>query len=188
MKKLAIAILMLSACSHQPINTADYLSDSRATAKSFMEKLGTTLKQQIQSDGVNSAIPVCKQVAPAIAAEYSINGKLVKRVSTKARNTTQGIPDEWELAALNQFSTALKTSPEIKEVEMSEVVNEADGRFYRYAKAIRVQQMCLNCHGQAGDISPDVSKTLAEHYPNDVATGYQLGDIRGAVSIKYELD
>lgn len=192
MMKNSILILMvastLSACADQAIKSEQYLEDSRKTAQSFMTKLGGTLKQQIETGGVESAIPVCQQIAPALAAEYSNQDKVVKRVSTKPRNTTQGTPDQWELQALQEFEAAIKADSSATNVEKSEIAKEADGHYYRYAKAIRVQPLCLNCHGQDKDIQPGVRAVLAQYYPNDVATGYQLGDLRGAISIKQKIN
>lgn len=86
-KLMLWSVIILASCTNQSVKNTRYLEDSRQTAQSFMKKLGGHLKQQIKTGGVESAIPVCKQIAPAIAAEYSTNGKVVKRVSTKARNT-----------------------------------------------------------------------------------------------------
>lgn len=191
MKNSVLIIILasiLSACADQSVKSEAYLEDSRKTAQSFMTKLGGTLKQQIETGGVESAIPVCQQIAPAIAVEFSNQEKVVKRVSTKPRNMSQGTPDQWEQQALQAFDAAIKADPSATNIEKSEIVKEADGHYYRYAKAIRVQPLCLNCHGQDKDIQPGVRAVLAQYYPNDVATGYQLGDLRGAVSIKQKLN
>lgn len=190
--KSSILILMvvstLAACVDPAIKSERYLEDSRKTAQSFMTKLSGTLKQQIETGGIESAIPVCQQIAPAIAAEYSHQDKLVKRVSTKPRNMSQGTPDQWELQALQVFDAAIKADAKATNVEKSEIVKDVDGHYYRYAKAIRVQPLCLNCHGQDKDIQPGVRAVLAQYYPADIATGYQLGDLRGAISIKQKLN
>ena len=72
-------------------------------------------------------------------------------------------------------------------LETSEFVEDADGRWYRYMKAIPAQPMCLQCHGQEEDIPADVKAVLAWEYPEDQATGYREGDIRGAISIRHKL-
>jgi len=183
-----ILSLALIACSNKPISTESYLKDSRHTAKNFMQELGGTLKSQIKTSGIESAIPVCKEIAPAIATKYSQTGKQVKRVSTKARNISQGTPDAWELAALQAFEDAIKQDKSVTQLEKAEVVRENGTHYYRYAKGIRVKPVCLNCHGADDNIAPSVKAVLAEHYPNDVATGYLLGDLRGAISIKQKLN
>jgi hypothetical protein len=58
-----------------------YLEQSQKTAQEFMQTLGKTLKTQIESGGIESAISVCKEVAPAMANQYSNQSRTVKRVS-----------------------------------------------------------------------------------------------------------
>lgn len=189
MKKIIFSLAaLLSACAHQTLNTDQYLAESRTTAQQFSEQLGGTLKQQMQTGGVESAIPVCKQIAPALAAQHSTDKIIVKRVSNKNRNAIQGIPDAWEKTTLERFQTAINVDQQSQHLEFSEVVTENNHRYLRYAKGIRVQALCLKCHGQEQDISPNVKKLLNEHYPDDHATGYKVGDLRGIISIKTQLD
>jgi hypothetical protein len=50
-------------------------------------------------------------------------------------------------------------------------------------KAIPTGAVCLTCHGT--EVKPEVLTKIKELYPNDKATGYQEGDIRGAfVAVK----
>jgi hypothetical protein len=53
---------------------------------------------------------------------------------------------------------------------------------------IRVQAMCLSCHGDPAGIPAEVKEILASRYPKDLATGYKAGDLRGAVSVRIPLD
>jgi hypothetical protein len=47
----------------------------------------------------------------------------------------------------------------------------------------------LNCHGVIGkNIDSTVYKTIKDFYPNDAATGYKLGDLRGMWSIKFNTE
>ena len=54
-------------------------------------------------------------------------------------------------------------------------------------KPIIFQAPCLGCHGDIENISADVKTILNNKYPNDKATGYQMDDLRGAVSIQKTL-
>jgi len=45
-------------------------------------------------------------------------------------------------------------------------------------KVIPTAEVCLKCHGST--LAPGVDKVLSELYPQDKATGYKKGDIRGA--------
>ena len=40
-------------------------------------------------------------------------------------------------------------------------------------------QTCASCHGTLDELSPTVRRLIAERYPNDRATGFVEGEIRG---------
>ena len=44
---------------------------------------------------------------------------------------------------------------------------------------IRLDVKCLMCHGQPDDILDEVKPELAKRYPDDAATGFKPGDLRG---------
>jgi hypothetical protein len=48
------------------------------------------------------------------------------------------------------------------------------------------EKPCLACHGK--EIAPKVAARLAELYPEDAATGYSAGEIRGAFTLSRPLD
>ena len=56
---------------------------------------------------------------------------------------------------------------------------------YRYMQAQVTEGVCMLCHAQ--NISTDVKKVIADHYPDDKAIDYQLGQVRGAISLKKAL-
>ena len=59
---------------------------------------------------------------------------------------------------------------------------ENDGKKnFRFMKAIPTGEVCLKCHGS--EMKPGIKAKLQELYPNDKATGFKLGDIRGAFTI-----
>lgn len=186
---LALGAALLSANAHASDDpAARYTEEARKTAQEFMQKLGGVLKQQLQAGGPESAIGVCKEVAPALAAEYSTDGRVVKRVSLKPRNQQLGIPDAWEDQALHAFESRLAQGEPAAGLEIATTTEDADGRWFRYMKAIPTQKMCLQCHGQPEQISEGVQALLAMEYPDDKATGFSEGMLRGAVSIKRKLD
>src|SRR3989338_1958419 len=141
-------------------------------------------KKKKKKPGREGAIPVCKDMAPKMAGKIlQETGWKVKRVSLKPRNEARAIPDDWEKAALDDFDKRAAAGEPPAQLEKGETV----GNEYRYVKALPVQPLCLNCHGPVDQLSPAVKSVLGEHYPNDRATGYSVGQIRGAISVRKPL-
>ena len=61
------------------------------------------------------------------------------------------------------------------------MVTEGGKSLFRYMKAIPAGELCLTCHGK--ELAPDLAAKLRELYPDDQATGFSLGEIRGAFTI-----
>jgi hypothetical protein len=189
----SILMLLISSAPVLATETADeaqvrYQEESRNIAKEFMQTLGGTLKKQLATGGAESAVSVCKQVAPALAAEYTKDGRVVKRVSLKMRNKLQGTPDVWEKKVLEDFDQWQSEGKPIAGMEVAVITEEAGVQWFRYMKAIPTQPQCLQCHGKPADISAGLKALLLREYPEDKATGYSVGEVRGAISIKRVLD
>ena len=58
------------------------------------------------------------------------------------------------------------------------IKDENNNNKFVYAKAIRIKEVCLNCHGS--NINNDLKKEIQKLYPDDKAINYKLNDIRGA--------
>jgi hypothetical protein len=49
-------------------------------------------------------------------------------------------------------------------------------------KPIPTAGLCVTCHG--GEMSEEITKKIKSLYPNDQATGFMVGDIRGAFTLQ----
>ena len=191
MKKqlLASATLLLATTTLQAVadDMAQYPEESRKIVKEFASQLGGEMHKEMKANGPVGAIKVCRDMAPTIASEVSRkNGWSVSRKSLKVRNAALGMPDAWEQKVLADFEKRMeKENP--ANMEFAEIVTEPQGKFFRYMKAIPVQDVCLKCHGSDDTIAPNVKDALKAEYPHDKATGYTLGQIRGGFSIKRPL-
>jgi len=164
---------------------ADPTTEARALASQMIQQLGAALKKELAANGPEGAVSVCRDMAPAIAGELSRkSGGRVARVSLKTRNPLLGDPDAWEQQVLAEFDRRATAGEKIESLEYSATIDEPRGRYLRYIKALPVQPMCLSCHGTTENIPEPVRAALAIEYPHDEATGYALGQVRGAVSIK----
>jgi cytochrome c553 len=158
-------------------------------SEQFIKQLGGHLKKEMQANGPVQAINVCKEIAPEIANQLSIeNGWSVSRVTTKTRNSLLGTTDMWEREALAEFEAAAAKGEKYSEMKKIAVVDE-DGQFYfRYMKPLAIKPVCLTCHGSEDQIPAPVKTELEKLYPYDQAKGYKQGELRGAVSIKQPMD
>ena len=115
-------------------------------------------------------------------------GWKVSRVSLKTRNSLIGQPDAWEQQVLRDFDEAAAAARNTTRLEYTEIVTEPDARYFRYMRALPVKPLCLTCHGTDKTVPASVRARLEQDYPNDRATGYYAGQIRGAVTIKRRLE
>jgi len=53
-------------------------------------------------------------------------------------------------------------------------------------QAIPVGEPCLACHGK--NLKPEVAAKIDQLYPKDQARGYDLGQLRGAFTLRRTLD
>ena len=187
MKKLLLsAITLLTPFTFTPAYAGSdaLLDEARSVAMKLPPKLIAPLQQEISKSGPEGAISVCKDMAPKAASEISQEtGWKIKRVSLRARNEARAIPDAWEKSALEEFDKRVAAGEPAEKIEKGERV----GNEYRYVKALPVKPLCLSCHGPADQLSPAVKSALNQHYPNDRATGYSVGQIRGAISVRKPL-
>ncbi|PIQ24376.1 glutamate synthase [bacterium (Candidatus Blackallbacteria) CG17_big_fil_post_rev_8_21_14_2_50_48_46] len=176
---LSLLILLMGA-AHPPESE---LKQVRSAAGALLTQLQSTLKAALQSQGPAAAVEVCHQVAPGIAAQIAeTEGVEIRRVSLRSRNP-QNQPDAYEQKVLEQWSQNPTAIPE----EHFEVVQEGQKQVLRYLKPLKIQAVCLQCHGPAEKIKPEVQALLKKYYPQDQATGYHEGDLRGAVTVRHVL-
>jgi hypothetical protein len=162
---------------------------AKAAAGDFLKQLGGTMKREMQAGGATAAMKVCRDVAPDIANDISLDtGWKVVRVGTRVRNPMLGLPDTWEQRVLQDFQRRAAEGEGFDAMTHYEVVEEPGGRSLRFMKAIGVAPQCLMCHGSTEQIAEPLRVQLQTLYPHDRAVGYRAGDLRGAVSIKQPLD
>ena len=194
MKQIIISTVLLLSflfvqCSEKKNEVSeDQLNAMRTTSTDFMKKLKGILIEQIQTGGVVQAVAVCSDTAQLLTNEFGVErGVFIKRVSIKNRNKNN-YPDDFEKRVLNRFELLKQNNELNNETEYAEIITEGDYKYLRYLKPILVQAECLNCHGNQVDMMPEVSNLIVQEYPQDKATGYIVGDLRGAVSIKKSIE
>ena len=114
---------------------------------------------------------------PITAQLESEHGMNLSRVSLKNRNP-QNAANSWQTAVLKGFEKKRLDGNDSTQLAWTETVDIDGRKEFRFMKAIPTGEICLRCHGS--ELAPEVSTVLAELYPQDLATDYREGDIRGA--------
>jgi hypothetical protein len=187
---LSVIIICLTGCTKDKTETVTevQLSQMRSTAMEFMKELKGILIKEIQQGGIKNAVSVCSDTAQLLTNDYGLQrGVFVRRVSFNNRNESN-FPDEYEKHILNKFQVMQNGGKLTETSENIEIMIEDESKFLRYMKPIFIQAECLNCHGSETDMQEETRELLAEKYPGDKATGYKLGDLRGAVSLKKAIE
>jgi len=156
-------------------------SEAQHRIKQFAGQLKSALVTAIKEQGLAHAVNVCHERAPQIAQELSTDGWRVARTSLKTRNDVNK-PDQWELETLKDFDRRFKGGTAASQLTASLTGPEQ----YRYMKAIPTDQVCLACHGSSVDA--DLSASINRMYPNDIAIGFTLEDIRGAFTLSKQIN
>lgn len=150
------------------------------------EKVRTVLmatRRVYQHQFIDSGLPVNDKTLGFLPAHalhrisndlqhWDKSGFTFNNVSDQPRNPFNKA-DPVEMAAIEHF----RQHPQ-DELRFVPFTNAAGQPYYLYARPIRVEKYCLQCHG-AKEQAPE---TIKLHY--DEAFGYQEGDLRGILSIK----
>jgi hypothetical protein len=137
-----------------------------AARDSLFQQLSGRLTEVLTESGPSKAIEVCKSDAPRLAGEVGLQfGVSIGRTSHRLRNPANQPPD-WSRSLVEQ------------QVSEPQFVNLDDGRLGALLP-IHLKAACVLCHGPKDQIDPSVRASLVSHYPNDQATGFHEGDLRG---------
>ncbi len=160
------------------INAEVEISRAKSAIGIFAAALQTELKKAMQEGGPTRAISVCNTEAiPITQSVASEQGLELSRVSLRNRNPANA-PNDWQKPVLESFERRKAAGEDPATLSWFEVAEVNGQHQFRFMKAIPTAPLCLQCHGSA--IAPEISARLDELYPQDKATGFEAGDIRGA--------
>lgn len=151
--------------------------EALAAANAAADRLGSTLRARLlgamAEGGPARAAVVCADEAQALTrAAATESGARVGRSSLRLRNAADAAPD-WVAAWLSEAGER----PAAGVVGLA----QATETHARVLRPIALEAPCLSCHGDPASLAPEVAAVLHERYPDDRATGYALGDLRGAL-------
>lgn len=187
MSRLFIAILLLFTATFGA--AAQDLSAYEQEAEQVLQRLRAAMMAEMQKAmqvGAKEAISVCRHLAPEIEARIETEtGWEIRRTSLKVRNPDNApIGDEKGLLQSMDLKAMAGQSPSLlRTIRLTERNGE---KTVQFMQATPTFDTCLACHGDT--IDPAVMSEIKALYPNDEATGYAVGDIRGAFSLYKRYD
>jgi len=161
---------------------AKYTAKGKAIAQASFKTLAGNLKKAMGKGGPVEAVKFCNVKASSLVDSLmTAHHAIIKRTSSKIRNP-KNAPTELEAKQIAAYMEAIKANKPLK----PKVVLTDDNKVQFFAP-IKTAAVCLNCHGTAtGENLPKQYAAIKELYPNDQATGYKEGDLRGIWSIQFE--
>ena len=168
------------------VRRQEILQQGGEASGSLLASLGPKLKAALKAGGPEHALMICQQIAQPSTKEVSQNmtggmtGVTITRVSLKPRNP-ENAPDGLDTEVLTgwQKQVADDGKPPSDEVRVK------DGKIAVFYRPILLQDVCLKCHGDPAAFSEALSDKLGKLYPDDKATGYTTGELRGAFRVEF---
>ena len=189
-----LAFIMLLSCNEKPkpasentqnlLSTEEkeeYLKKGKGIASATFATLSSALGKALEKGGVSEAIEICNMAAfPLVDSLSKLHNATIRRTSLKVRNTKNKATTV-ELKVLESYAADHKSGKTLQAK-----VEEVDGMVAFYSP-IKVQPLCLSCHGKVGEtLKEEDYKLIKTLYPQDQAIGYESQDLRGIWSIKFE--
>jgi nitrate reductase cytochrome c-type subunit len=139
-------------------------------AKQAQRRMAKQLKGELTDSLADKSFPetveFCKSRAPEIAKNVGNSlGVSMGRTSHKLRNP-ENTPPKWAKSV-------------VEEKQKGVYVFEGPDQKLGYLHPIEMKGLCVNCHGSEKQLADGLPDILSEHYPEDEATGFSVGELRG---------
>ena len=120
------------------------------------------------AEGAPAAVDACRLQAPAIAAAQATPTLRVGRTSHRLRNPENTAP-AWVQPVLARYVAQPAAAVPVS--------LPLEGGGLGYVEPIRLMPVCVQCHGS--ELESSLAARIRARYPDDQATGFAVGDLRG---------
>jgi len=170
---LASSLLLASSSSEDMA-----ITKGNEVSSALLQKLGGELKTQMQTTGAMGALHFCSQNALTLTEQVAKESKTsIKRISINHRNPVNKANAE-ETTLLQEWEKLVKNG---QPLPSHKLVTVSDNTVLFYKPIVINNEACLKCHG---NVEGDLAKAIKAAYPEDRATGYKMGDLRGMIAIE----
>ena len=157
---------------------AIYREDGLKLAMATKAVLGTNLQTAIKTKGTEHALDFCNIKAIPLTDSVSTARKAtISRVSDQPRNQdNQATKKETEIIA--SVKQTIKAGGQPKPT-----IIPSENKVIGYYPII-TNELCMQCHGgENAEIKAETLAKIDELYPNDKATEYGIGEVRGLFKV-----
>ncbi len=187
---LFLILFMISACGK---NAEKGAQKEKSSEQEYLRK-GGEIVNLAQSELLKNVSYAMKKGGPEYAIDFcnlramllkdslsSLNNCQIRRIAIKYRNPIDMAQTKTEKDQLFKYQVANQQGESIRpEVYLF------DDRIEYYQPIFLDKGACLICHGNPGtQISDETLEKIKALYPNDLATGFELNDFRGAWKITF---
>jgi hypothetical protein len=176
----ALLTTTLSAKEGKKKKAPEYKQEKKLAKKTIKGLLGNfkkNFKKAMKKGGPVGAVNFCADKAEEITQNYNktLKNVSIKRVTLNPRNE-KNLAKDSEAKILNSLKTLQANGVALPKM----LVQKRDDKNIRVIKPITLKPMCATCHGTDDKLNPKAKEAIKAKYPNDKATGYKVGDLRGA--------
>ncbi|MCB0662332.1 MAG: DUF3365 domain-containing protein [Saprospiraceae bacterium] len=185
---LFFGIFLTIQCTSTPdkkpltdIEKEKFMRDGKNITLITFSTLSARLGKAMTEEGVQGAVSYCNVAAlPLTDSLAGLNNVKIKRTSLQLRNPANA-PTEAEKTMLFAFQAQEKAGTDL--VPVVQALSNEEAAFFA---PIRLIDACQKCHGTVGEtMEASDYATIQSLYPDDKATGFKTGDLRGMWSITF---
>lgn len=184
---LFILLSYMAGCTNKrtTMDNADaqyFLALGDSIASQAQMVLLANVSGAIAREGVAGAFNYCSEKAITLTDSLAqLYGASLQRLSDRNRNPDNSLQTSQDRESWEKIKALMSD----EKSEKKHFINQENNQLF-YFKAIPIgMDACLKCHGEPGrEIDESTWALLEEKYPEDKATGYLLGQLRGMWKIK----
>lgn len=178
---LPLATLLGAAITWYLLVTPEQKPTAVEIAMQAQQQLGAKLKAALTAGGPVNALDVCSVEALALTQSVADKyGATLRRATLRPRNP-YNLADSVEAEVLRRMEAQLAATGTIDTITIADDVSDGNEGSSTFIPIRIVEQPCMACHGSVnGTITPETYRAIKEKYPDDKATGYKPGELRGA--------
>ena len=178
---------ILFACSKSDKNSNEINTDldsidfSKSTLDSIATLSQTTLLKNVSSaievGGTEYAVEFCNEKALSITDSLSSEFDFkISRISNKTRNSNNAFKSTMDELVFEDFS---------KDADLIDSLIQQEEKITYYKRINTAMPACIKCHGNPStDIDELTYSKIQSLYPEDLAIGYGMNELRGLWKIE----